>query len=274
MLPKPKKVKGPAPSSKLCPMCKQEKLLDKFFEDPKGKWGRSSRCRECDGVYQKKYRANKVRSIPEGVESKVCSNCKKELPLTDFTHHRHCKWGLNPWCKECSVNRNRESVLKNHKKYLIYQTAYHKSDRGKKIRKRYQKMKIKTDPVFVLKERIRQRILRLLTSKCKSAKTQDLLGLSFSDFFVYLKSLFWPGMVSENYGKKGWHIDHIRPLDSYNLLDPAQQKDAFHHTNIQPLWWDDNLIKHNRLDWSPLESQHELPERFKRETKGYWKVIF
>lgn len=65
-------------------------------------------------------------------------------------------------------------------------------------------------------------------------------------FKVYLESLFQPGMVWENYGNDGWHIDHVRPLSSFDLLDPVQFSQACHYTNLQPLWAKDNLSKGNK----------------------------
>jgi hypothetical protein len=50
-------------------------------------------------------------------------------------------------------------------------------------------------------------------------------------------------MSWENYGLKGWHIDHIKPLEKFNLLDLEQLKRACHYTNLQPLWAEDNLSK-------------------------------
>ena len=54
-------------------------------------------------------------------------------------------------------------------------------------------------------------------------------------------------MSWNNYGIHGWHIDHIIPMDSFNLKIEKGQKLAFHYTNLQPLWAKDNIRKSNRL---------------------------
>jgi len=73
----------------------------------------------------------------------------------------------------------------------------------------------------------------------KESKTENILGLSFEDFKLYLESKFEYWMNWENYGlfngelNYGWDIDHIIPLNS------AQTKDDIirlnHYTNLQPL---------------------------------------
>lgn len=54
-------------------------------------------------------------------------------------------------------------------------------------------------------------------------------------------------MTWANYGKSGWHIDHIKPCASFDLSDPDQQKACFHYSNLQPLWAFDNLSKGAKL---------------------------
>jgi hypothetical protein len=63
---------------------------------------------------------------------------------------------------------------------------------------------------------------------------------------AHLEAQFLPGMTWENQGK--WHVDHIKPLASYDLTDPDEQKGAFHWLNLRPLWGLDNSAKGHRYD--------------------------
>ena len=42
------------------------------------------------------------------------------------------------------------------------------------------------------------------------------------------------------------HIDHIKPVSSFNLDDEDEFLDCCNYTNMQPLLVDDNLSKHNK----------------------------
>lgn len=57
------------------------------------------------------------------------------------------------------------------------------------------------------------------------------------------------GMSWSNYGKEGWVIDHIRPISSFDLLDPVEQRLAFNFKNTQPMWYTENAIKGDK--WEP-----------------------
>jgi hypothetical protein len=84
-------------------------------------------------------------------------------------------------------------------------------------------------------------LIKQKTTKCK--KTLELLGCSLEEARNYIQSKFKEGMTWENYGLYGWHIDHIIPCASFDLKDPEQQKKCFNYTNLQPLWWHENLSK-------------------------------
>jgi hypothetical protein len=94
---------------------------------------------------------------------------------------------------------------------------------------------------------LRAKVRMALHGRAKTASTLNLLGCSLDDFIRHLESLFTFGMTWENYGLRGWHIDHKRPCASFDLSQPAQQRACFHYTNLQPLWAFDNLSKGNRI---------------------------
>lgn len=48
---------------------------------------------------------------PEPVQTKVCSHCGRELPVSNFGRHSRTKDGYQPCCKECQSEMN-----KGHKK--------------------------------------------------------------------------------------------------------------------------------------------------------------
>jgi len=53
-------------------------------------------------------------------------------------------------------------------------------------------------------------------------------------------------MTWDNYGKTGWHVDHIKPLTRFDLTEETEVVKAVHYTNLQPLWAVDNIRKSNK----------------------------
>lgn len=79
----------------------------------------------------------------------------------------------------------------------------------------------------------------------------ELLGCTIEELRTHLEAQFQEGMTWDNYGRDGWHIDHIKPCSSFDLLKEAEQRECFHYTNLQPLWAKDNLSKGAKLNWTP-----------------------
>jgi hypothetical protein len=110
--------------------------------------------------------------------------------------------------------------------------------------------KMKESPEFVLAERLRRRLCKAVARYAmKEAKprTMQLVGCSRAELRAYLESKFKPGMSWENYGYRGWHVDHIRPVASFDLMNESEMQRCFHFTNLQPLWMKENLKKGTKI---------------------------
>ena len=106
-----------------------------------------------------------------------------------------------------------------------------------------------TNPKDWLMMNLRSRLLRVLnggTKKMrKSSHSFKLFGANVDTIKQHIESQFKSGMSWDNRGK--WHIDHIRPISSFDLTKRKQQGVAFHYKNLQPLWAKENLVKSNKF---------------------------
>ena len=93
---------------------------------------------------------------------------------------------------------------------------------------------------------LRRRILKALDGEVKSGSTYELLGCTWKHLRWHIESQFDAKMTWENHGSY-WHLDHIVPLDAFDLSKPAQQRRACHWKNLQPLEAKENIRKKNRV---------------------------
>jgi hypothetical protein len=165
-------------------------------------------------------------------------------PITDeFWNSRNC-------CKEQIRQYQKAWRNKNPGYTAKAQAKYYEANKQKCIASnyRYASKRRLVDPDFKLAHMLRQRISKALKQGWKAGSAVADLGCSVAELRLYLESKFQTGMSWENYGKRGWHIDHIQPLSSFDLTDPEQFKVAVHFSNLQPLWAEENYRKSNK--WS------------------------
>jgi hypothetical protein len=142
---------------------------------------------------------------------------------------------------------------KNRDKNLADMKAYDALPSSKAKRSARHKRRYASDPQYKLRNLLRNRFYDTLTERGrkKGAKGDqsvlDLLGCSLDEFRDYIAAQFQPGMTWDNRSKHGWHIDHIIPLDSFDLTNSEELARAWHYTNMQPLWAEDNIAKGNKL---------------------------
>ncbi len=179
------------------------------------------------------------------------------------------------WSMQTGVSqRARSDKTTTPDKMRAYQRKWRKENPGKAVAyfKRW-KTKLISDPArrdkliqITLRQRLQGRIncaLKPLKSR-NTARVTDLIGCTITDLRAHLEVLFLPGMTWEN--RRLWHIDHIRPCKSFDLIDIAQRHACFHWSNLQPLWAHDNLTKSARLD-HPLAKPHGRVPAIRRAAK-------
>jgi hypothetical protein len=89
----------------------------------------------------------------------------------------------------------------------------------------------------------------------RSGEAVRLLGCTMAEFVEHIESLWGDGMTWHNWGRDGWHMDHIVPLSAFDLSDADQIKAACHYTNLRPLWAVDNLRKGAKVDFSLVKKE-------------------
>jgi hypothetical protein len=162
----------------------------------------------------------------EGVIGKKCCTCKSWEPLTEYNFSKSHWDNLRNECKKCLAIWRKENRKIINDKFLTYE-----------------KNRKKIDAEYKLLKTLRSRLGNAIRNQksYKNNKTIHLLGCSISFLKNFLETKFKEGMTWENHGE--WHIDHIKPCASFNLLDEEEQKMCFHYTNLQPLWAYENLSK-------------------------------
>jgi hypothetical protein len=88
---------------------------------------------------------------------------------------------------------------------------------------------------FKLKINLRTIFNLSLKGKIKNSSVLKLIGCNIDELKTHIEKQFYNGMNWNNWGEV-WEIDHIKPICSFDFTDANQQKECFHHTNLQPLF--------------------------------------
>jgi hypothetical protein len=212
-----------------------------------------------------------VDNVP--IEKKECTKCNLLKEIIEFGIRRDRKSGYRSSCKECEKKNHRKWIESNliyvkernkkynknyyennlnffkekNKNYYIENKNYYikNTEEIKKYRKKYDKEKRQSDPIFKIKNNVRVRIYKFLKLKniTKKNKTFEIVGCSPIFLKEYIEKQFTTGMSWDMMGKY-IHIDHIKPLSS--AKNEKEIYELCHYSNLQPLWSQDNLKKSNK----------------------------
>lgn len=170
---------------------------------------------------------------------KQCSKCRIEKSIKDFSKQRKY---LRSHCKNCISIHSKKYRLDNKEKLKQYNLDNKDKFNSYKRLKYHER---KNDIQYILSKRLRSRLYDALKGNFKTGSAMSDLGCSIDFLKEYLESKFQDGMTWPNYGL--WHIDHVRPLSSFDLTDRNQLLEACNYTNLQPLWAEDNIKKGNKV---------------------------
>ena len=113
----------------------------------------------------------------------------------------------------------------------------------------YIKKKRATDIKFQIISNLRGRLKTYLRSKKikKLSPTKKMVGCTPEELIKHIEKQWTVGMSWENYGLKGWHIDHIKPISLATNATELEIGKFMHYTNLQPLWAKENIKKSNKF---------------------------
>lgn len=213
---------------KRCYKCKKQRLVKFFSKRSASLDGLQKICKDCaNSNNHKYYKNNKSYYIDRYVSNR------------DILLKRNKKWNQN---NQDKVKEHKRKFLKNNPDYY---SKYRELNREKLNTKRRirDSFRLKSDIIFKLKKNYRNRLYDYYRGKNRSKRSEEIIGLSWQEFKIYLETKFQTGMNWDNYGQ--WHIDHVIPLCSAN--NSKELEKLFHYTNCQPLWAKDNMLKGAKL---------------------------
>ena len=207
-------------------------------------------------------------------EMKICSYCKIEKNIKEFSKYSSSKDGLNSSCKKCRKEITERSLKKigrkplteeqkkNRKEYKAKWFQENKerlkrkplTEEQKKNRKEYKAKwfqenkerlitenlkKRKNDPKIKINHLMSNSILKCLGRKKDRNKWTDIVGYTYVDLYNHFK-------VSEI--PNGYHIDHIIPVSAYNysFVDEEFLK-CWNIRNLRLIPAEENLKKGGRI---------------------------
>lgn len=151
-------------------------------------------------------------------------------------------WSPERWEKHRAAQK--EYRIKNKDRIKQYRDSPEVRYRRRIYNREHGRKKNATDISFKIVKNLRSRIgFALKRNIKKSDTTKKLLGCTVDFFKDYFQSKFTEGMTWQHFMNGDIHIDHIKPCKEFDLTKTEEQQKCFHYTNLQPLWWHDNLKK-------------------------------
>lgn len=127
-------------------------------------------------------------------------------------------------------------------------SKWQKTSGGRKAKRLYQQYR-RQKVEYRLHQSFSARVNQSLQHGKNGRPWEKLVGYTLAELKAHLEKRFQQGMLWNNYGKFGWHIDHIVPVAVFDFssFDDEQFKRCWALSNLQPLWAKDNWEKNSKV---------------------------
>lgn len=192
------------------------------------------------------------------MNTKKCNKCLIEQDLTQFSKagsYNGTVYYRGDCRKCCNDYMQTDKARAQNKKYKQSERGkqknreYKQTEKYRKQQTAYDINRYRTNKMYACKRNLRRRILSALKAKkwIKTTKFAEYIGCSKEELHNHFEKQFTQGMTWDNYGfgHGKWTIDHIIPLSSAKTEEEMYK--LCHYTNLQPMWYIDNIIKSNKI---------------------------
>ena len=186
-----------------------------------------------------------------------CPACGEIKPYSEYYKNKTRPRGIHSACKSC-MKIARQQYLSNPTNYAKVRatskrTYLNNRDRYIKDAVARNRRRLDTNCNAKIAHYLRSLVHTMLSRKdiTKDGKTTEYIGCTVVEFRLYFEALFKEGMTWGNHGNGPgkWNIDHIKPIAAFDFENnPDEVFKVNHYTNLQPLWWEDNMKKSDKWE--------------------------
>ena len=242
---------------KICIICNENKLLKDYSLNGAN---RRNQCKSCRVLIESLKRQNNIEIFKE----------------KDKKYYKNNKEAILERNKDYRLD-NREQICQQKKEY--YQNnkeeilEYHQNNKEK--RNEYKRNRMKNDVIFRISETLKVRIHDVLKYK-KEETNSNLIGCSKKILKNWLEYQFNDSISWDNYGDV-WHIDHVVPINFFDISNVNEQLICFNWTNLRPLDKTKNISKSDKIIESEIIVHINILKTFQEYQtnfeKSWWRRV-
>ena len=217
---------------KCCTKCKVEQNLNNFSKNGDGY---RSICKTCRNLAAKEYRIANIDIVR--AKDKTYYECNRTQRLE--ANRKYRKEHRDAICeqKQNYYEENKEKILEYHSERKTLRNL-------QKCERRAQ------NPHIRIVEALKSRVHRVLKDKL-TTRSWKYIGCCKLQLTNWIEFQFDENMSWDNYGSY-WHIDHVIPINMFNIQDKQHINICFHWSNLRPLEKKQNMSKSNKIVFADI----------------------